>query len=176
MKALTAKIAAVVFLLSACLGATGIAATAGEKVAYMDLTKVFDTYNKTKDLDKQLEAKVNSKQSERDKMVTEIKKLKDEMELMSDKGKESKETAINEKIKKLRNFDRDTQESLKKERDDMARQIYNEIKSVIDDLGKKENYILIIDTRAILYGRDGDDLTENVLKILNDKYAKTKKR
>ncbi len=176
MKRLASKFVAAVFIVSIFLSyANLVFAAGGEKIAYMDLGKVFDEYNKTKDLDKQLAGKGDAKQAERDKMVTEIKKLKDELDLMSDKGKEAKQAAIDDKIKKLQEFDRGTRDDLRKERDDMARVILKEIKDVIDDMGKKEGYSLILDSRAVLYGTDSDNLTEEVLKTLNDKYAKGKK-
>jgi len=175
MRHVISKTVAVLFLISVSLGVLNSAFAAGEKIAYMDLAKIFDEYNKTKDLDKQLEDKGTAKQAERDKLVAEIKKLKDEVELMADKGKEAKQAAIDEKIKKLQDFDRESRDALRKERDDMARQILNEIKGVIDEVGKKEGYLLILDSRAILYGKEGDDLTSNILKMKNDKYAKGKK-
>ena len=175
MKSVISKVVAMLFLASVSLGAVNSAFAAGEKIAFMDLGKIFDEYNKTKDLDKQLENKGTAKQAERDKLVAEIKKLKDEFELMSDKGKEAKQAAIDEKIKKLQDFDRESRDALRKERDDMARQILNEIKGVIDEVGKKEAYLLILDSRAILYGKEGDDLTNSILKMLNDKYVKGKK-
>jgi Skp family chaperone for outer membrane proteins len=52
----------------------------------------------------------------------------------------------------------------------MARAIFKEIKEVVDDIGKKEGYKYIIDSRMVLYGNASDDLTDRVLKILNDKY------
>jgi outer membrane protein len=175
MRSVISKIAVILFLVSVSLGVINLALAAGEKIAYMDLAKIFDEYNKTKDLDKQLESKGDAKQGERDKLVAEIKKLKDELELMADKGKEAKKVSIDDKIKKLQDFDRESRDTLRKERDDMARQILNEIKGVIDEVGKKEGYLLILDSRAILYGKEGDDLTSSILKTINDKYAKGKK-
>ncbi len=175
MKSLISKFAVGAFLITISLGCFNTAYSAGEKIAYMDLAKVFDEYNKTKEFDKQLEGKGDTKQAERDKLVTEIKKLKDEMDLMSDKGKGAKQTAIDEKVKKLQDFDRETKDALRKERDDMVRLILKEIKDVVEEFGKKEGYILILDNRAILYGTQGDNLTEAILKALNDRYAKGKK-
>lgn len=175
MKNLVSKFVIVVFLITICLGLFNVAYAAGEKIAYMDLSKVFDDYNKTKDFDKQLESKGNVKQGERDKLVAEIKKLKDEMDLMSDKGKEAKQRAIDEKIKKLQDFDRETKDALRKERDDMVRQILKEIKDVVEEFGKKEGYVLILDNRAILYGTEGDNLSDKILSTLNARYKKGKR-
>jgi len=173
---MAAKMAALVFFVSLSLSALSAAHAAGEKIVFMDLGKVFDDYNKTKDLDKQLEAKSTSKQADRDKMVTEIKKMKDELDLAADKDKAKKQAAVEEKLKKLQDFDNSSRNELKKDRDDMARTILGEIKNTIDEIGKKEGYAFILDSRAILFGNDADNLTSRVLKILNDRYsAKGKK-
>lgn len=164
-----------VFFVFGCLAPLNFASAAGEKLGFMDLSKVFDEYNKTKDLDKQLENKGDLKQAERDKLVADIKKLKDELDMLSDKAKETKQTEIDDKIKKLQDFDRETRDALRKERDDMARQILKEVKDTIDEAGKNEGYFLILDSRAILYGSEKDDMTQKILKLLNDKYTKGKK-
>lgn len=175
MNRLVSRFAVAMFLIfvSFLIGNTAFAAE--QKMGYLDLSKVFDDYTKTKDLDKQLEKKQEAKQAERNKLVAEIKKLKDELELTSEKSKETKQATIDEKIKKLSDFDRDTRDSLRKERDDMARQILKEINETVNQMGKKEGFFLILDSRAILYGLTGDDLTAKILKALNDTYAKGKK-
>jgi outer membrane protein len=159
------------FFVSLSLAAVNMARAAEGKIVYMDLGKVFDEYNKTKDLDKQLEAKSNAKQGERDKLVSEIKKMKDELDLAADKDKAKKQAAVEDKLKKLQNFDKDSREELRKDRDDMARVILKEIKDSIDEIAKKEGYSYILDSRAVLFGGDANNLTDRVIKILNDKYA-----
>jgi len=165
------KLVILAFFVSLSFMTIGLVQAAGDKIAYMDLGKVFDEYNKTKDLDKQLEAKSNSKQGERDKLVSEIKKMKDELDLSADKDKAKKQADVEEKLKKLQEFDKNTRDGLRKDRDDMARTILKEIKDIIDEMGKKEGYKFILDSRAVLFGNDADNLTDRVLKILNDKYA-----
>lgn len=175
MKNFISKFFVAMCLVAVSLGFFTAAYAAGEKIAYTDFIKVFDDYNKTKDFDKQLENKRTTMQKDREKLVSEVKKLKDEMDLMGDKGKETKQAAIDEKLKKLQNFDRENRDALLKERDDMARQIGKEIKDLVDEIGKKEGYFLILDSRAILYGKEGDNLTNTILKTLNERYAKGKK-
>lgn len=168
---LISKLVIMAFFVSLSLAAVNMARAAEGKIVYMDLGKVFDEYNKTKDLDKQLEAKSSAKQGERDKLVAEIKKIKDELDLAADKDKAKKQAAVEEKLKKLQDFDRESRDGLRKDRDDMARTILKEIKDSIDEIAKKEGYAYILDSRAVLYGGDANNLTDRVIKILNDKYA-----
>lgn len=168
---LISKLVIMAFFVSLSLAAVNMARAAEGKIVYMDLGKVFDEYNKTKDLDKQLEAKSSAKQVERDKLVAEIKKIKDELDLAADKDKAKKQAAVEEKLKKLQDFDRESRDGLRKDRDDMARTILKEIKDSIDEIAKKEGYAYILDSRAVLFGGDANNLTDRVIKILNDKYA-----
>lgn len=153
----------------------GVAQAANDKIGYIDLAKVFDEYQKTKDFDKSLEAKGTGKQNEREKMVGDVKKLRDEAELLSAKAKDDKQAVIDEKIKALQEFDRVTREALKKERDGMVRDILKEIETVISDFGKAQGYSFIFNDRVLVYKSEGSDLTAPVIKALNDNYSKAKK-
>jgi len=148
---------------------------AGEKIGYVDLARIFDEYQKTKEFDKSLESKGAQKQVDRDKMVAEIKRLRDEAELLSAKAKEDKQAAIDEKIKVLQDFDRNTRDALRRERDTMVKDILKEIEAVIQDFGKSQGYSFIFNDRVLVYKSEGSDLTPQVVKALNDSYAKKKK-
>ncbi len=154
--------------------AKAFAAAGGDKIGYVDLAKIFDEYQKTKEFDKSLEAKGAQKQSERDKMVGEVKKLRDEAELLGAKAKEDTQALIDEKIKTLQEFDRITRDSLRKERDEMVRGILKEIETVIQDFGKSQGYSYIFNDRVLVYKGEGNDLTAQVVKALNDSYTKKK--
>ena len=151
------------------------AQAAGEKIGYVDLARVFDEYQKTKDFDKSLEGKGAQKQTERDKMVAEVKRLRDEAELLSAKAKDDKQAAIDDKIKALQDFDRNTRDSLRRERDGMVRDILKEIEAVIQEFGKSQGYTFIFNDRVLVYKSEGSDLTPQVIKSLNDSYTKKKK-
>ncbi len=139
------------------------------KIAYVDLDKVFEEYNKTKDAYKVLDGKLKDKEAERKKMVDEIRRLKDEFELLSDKGKEEKQAAIDEKINTLSDFDKKAKDEFKKERVNAIRDISNEIDVSIQEYGKTEGYDYIFSSRAFVFSKDEYDITENIVKILNNK-------
>lgn len=149
------------------------AADAG-KIGYVDLARVFDEYQKTKTFDKNLETKGASKQQERDRLVNEVKKLRDEAELLGAKAKDDKQVQIDEKIKALQEFDRTTRDALRKERDTMVRDILKEIETVIQDFGKAQGYSFIFNDRVLVFKNETSDLTPQIIKALNDSFAKKK--
>ena len=150
------------------------AQAAEDKIGTVDLARVFDEYQKTKEFDKNLEAKGAAKQADRDQRVAEVKKMRDEAELLSAKAKEEKQAAIDEKIKALQDFDRTTRDALRKERDGMVRDILKEIEVVIQDFGKAQGYGYIFNDRVLVFKSEQNDLTPQVIKVLNDNYAKKK--
>ena len=153
---------------------SGACAHAEQKIGTVDLARVFDEYQKTKEFDKSLEVKGTAKQADRDKLVTEVKKLRDEAELLSAKAKDEKQSSIDDKIKALQKFDQETRDALRKERDGMVRDILKEIEVIIQDFGKSQGYSYIFNDRVLVYKSDQSDLTSQVVKVLNDNYAKKK--
>ncbi|MBU4488237.1 MAG: OmpH family outer membrane protein [Candidatus Omnitrophica bacterium] len=142
------------------------------KIGYVSLGKAFDEYGKTKEADAVLEKKSNEKEKEREKMVNEISKLRDELELLNEKSKKDKQVVIDDKLKKLQEFVNATREELAKERDEMVKDIVREIDKVIQDYGKANGYTVILNDRVLVYGEDALDVTQDIVDILNKSAGK----
>ena len=158
-----------IFILS--ISGTALAQSEG-KIGFVDLSRAFDAYQKTKDFDKALEKKGDVKQKQREGLVKEIRKMREELELMNEKAKDKKEKDIDAKIKTLQEFDQDAKSELTKERDDMVRDILKEMNDVIRGYGEKNGYAIILNDRVLLYGQKTMDLTDDIIKLLNDNYKK----
>ena len=65
-------------------------------------------------------------------------------------------------------------DGLRKERDGMVRDILKEIEVIIQDFGKAQGYSFIFNDRVLVYKSEGNDLTAQVIKVLNDNYTKKK--
>jgi outer membrane protein len=137
------------------------------KFGYVDFVQVFNNYKKTIEAEKELEKKGEKKQKERERMVTQIRKLKDKFELASENEKENIQKDINEKIKELQEFDQKTSKELLKEKDDIAKEIIKEFDALVKEIGEKEGYTVIFNERMILYGEESYDITDKVLEELN---------
>lgn len=157
----------IIFLLSG----TVFAQSEG-KIGFVDLSKAFDEYQKTKDFDKSLEKKGDIKQEQREKLVKEIRKMREEIELLNGKARDKKEKDIEEKIRALQEFDQDAKTELKKERDDMVRDILREMNKAIQDYGETHGYSVILNDRVLFYGDNSLDLTEEITKVLNENYKR----
>ena len=153
-----------------CLGSIAPYAYAAElKIGYVDLAYVFDNYSKTKEQDKVLEEKSKQKREERQRLVNQIRKMKDEIDILSDKAKEKKQTQIDEKITELQEYDQQTKISLGQERDKTVREILEEINTVVEKDAGDESYTMILNSRVLVFGKKQYDLTDEILKTLNSK-------
>lgn len=139
------------------------------KIGYVDLYKVFSECSQTKKSEEILEKKAQEKNKERDKLAEEIKKLREEAELLSRKEKEKKKEAIEDKLKELRDFDRATREELNRERDSMGRDVLIEIGKSVSAYGKKHNFDLILDSRNLFYSSESLDVSDKIIKEINKK-------
>ncbi|PIU42273.1 MAG: hypothetical protein COS99_01335 [Candidatus Omnitrophica bacterium CG07_land_8_20_14_0_80_42_15] len=137
------------------------------KLGYVDMQRIFTEYSRTKTSEAKLETEGKAKSDEREKMVAVVRRLKDEMELLSDKGKEEKQAQIDAKIKELQEFDRVARNQLGQQRENMIRDISKDIEKVITEYGKKEGYDLIFGKQLLLFQTETLDITEAILKTLN---------
>ena len=137
------------------------------KIGYVNLSLVFDSYEKTKQFDKDLEKQADAKRKEREVIVNEVKKLRDELELLSEDKKAQKQGGIDEKVKQLQAFDKEAREALRGQRDNMLRDILKEIDVVVKEFGDKEGYDYIVNDRVLLYKSEANDLSPKIIQKLN---------
>jgi outer membrane protein len=142
-------------------------AHAADKFAYVDLTKIFSEYTKTKDYDKVLGDKQSAYESERDKMVAEVKGFQDKLNLLSDKEKEAKKGDLENKIKNLQEFDRQKQGDLRKEQDERMKELLKDINEAIKVYAEKEGYTMVFNDRVLVYQDKSLDITDKIVAIVN---------
>lgn len=137
------------------------------KIGYVDIRRAFYEYERTKTLEEGLTAITEDSQEERSKLVGELTQLNDEGELLSGKAKEQKQKEVDVKFLQLKDFDKDLRQKLLNKKNDMFREVIDDIQKVAVEIGEKGEYDFIIDSRNIMYAMEKYDLTEEVVKQLN---------
>ncbi len=169
------RVRAVLITISFMMGAWCSAAAAAElKIGYVKLDKVFDGYERTKESDRLLEQKSQKKHTELETRATELKKLRENLELLSDQARDTKAREAEEKSDEFQRLKTRSQRDLVRERNAMAKTILDEIQEAITDYAKANGFSVMLDRRSLVYGQDAYDVTDEVLKVLNERYA-TKK-
>jgi len=146
-----------------------VTAQAAEKFAYVDLSRIFSEYKKTKDYDKVLSEKEKKYTAERDKKIGELKQDEDKMNLLSDKKKEEKKQELDKKFKEFQEYDRGQQTDLRKEQDERMKEILKDIEDAVKSYSEKEGYTLVFNDRVLVYQDKKLEITDEVIKILNKK-------
>lgn len=154
----------------------------GLKTAFVDTAKILDEYTESKDI----EAKYKAKSQEMGKeLEAEVAKFKSEAASFSANAREKGEAWARQKGEELSR----REQQLGYAQQAMLQQLQQEsgaemdtmvksIKAFIKDYGKEKGYDYIYgtgDVASILYGKEQHDITDEIVKLLNDKYkAKTK--
>ncbi len=165
LRTVTLGAVAGIFLLS------GVA-LAAEKFAYVDLSRTFAEYGKTKDYDKVLGEKEGIYTSERKKRVDEVKQIQTKFNLLSEKEKELKKGEMESKLKSLQDFDRQKQTDLRKEQDEKMKEILKDIEEAVKKVAEAEGLTLVFNDRVLVYQTKSLDITDKVIAIVNKGYKK----
>ena len=142
---------------------------AEEKIAIVELLRVFDEYNKTKEYDQVLEKKQETYQKEREDKLGGVKQLQEKLSLLSEEERETQKSELENKIAQLQEFDRNQTQDLRKQRDERVQEIFKDINKAIETYAKKQGITLVFDKRALVYENKSLDITDPVLKVLNKK-------
>lgn len=142
-------------------------AQAADKFGYIDLSRTFSEYNKTKGYDKTLSDKEKVYTDERDKKVADLKTFQDKMSLLNDKEREAKGVELAAKVKEFQEYDRVKQETLRKEQDVRMKEILKDIEEAVKKYSEKEGYTLVFNDRVLVYQTKSMEITNQVIAILN---------
>lgn len=155
---------------------SGAASAAGEgKFVYVDVAKVLEGYQKTKDNDTSLQANAKKKQTERDTLVQSIRQLKDEVALLAEDARGKKQESLDAKIRELQDFESAAKRDLDGQRNKAVREIFKDIDDSMQRYGERKGYDFIFNERALLFRNAKYDVTGDVLSELNKNYSKQKK-
>ncbi|MDD5109247.1 MAG: OmpH family outer membrane protein [Candidatus Omnitrophica bacterium] len=163
MRKATVVLLGAVFSLVLLIGS----AQAADKFGYIDLSRAFSEYNKTKGYDKTLTDKEKVYTDERDKKVADLKAAQDKLNLLNDKQREAKNADLQAKVKSFQDSDRQKQADLRKEQEERMKEILKDIEVAVKKYAEKEGYTLVFNDRVLVYQTKSMDITNQIIAILN---------
>lgn len=143
------------------------------KIGFVNVAKIFDGYERTKQSDAVLAKKGQQKEAELESKMSELKKMGENLELLNDAAREAKQRDLQARADEVKRFRTNTAEDLRQERNGVAQEILKDIQQAVDDYAKSKGYTLILDQRAILHGEPAQDVTDDVLQLLNSRFKKS---
>jgi len=154
-----------IFLL--CVMTSGVYAVDEGKIGYVDLSRLFDEYHKTKEYDKVLESKHGELEKVGKEKIEKIRESEGRLALLKEDERKMLEGEIDLMKGSAQEFVQQEQSSLTKERNEKIREILLEIEKVVSDFAETKGYDVILNDRVLIYGDPAKNLTEKVLTILN---------
>lgn len=146
------------------------------KIGIVDLQKIFEESSAGKLVrseinkkGKEMEADLKSKGGEIEELK---KKLEREAAVMSREQRETKEREIEIKILDIKRLKGRYNDELLKLQNTKLESMKKDIFDVVQDMGKKGGYLLIIEKLGVLYSPNTIDVTEELIKQYNDRFAK----
>ena len=144
------------------------------KIGYVNPAAILDNYQRTKDAEQALQQKSKQKQAELEGRVDELKKLRQGAELLNDQAREAKTREIEEKSDAFKRLKVQAERELLRERNEMLKTIVEEINQAVSEYAKGNHFSLVVDERFLLYGESGLEITDAVVKLLNERHAAKK--
>lgn len=154
------------------------------KIGYVNLERIFQEYEKTRELETRLKLENEADQkvlSERRQLIEkEIDKLKEELEMqgliLSESAKQEKQAEIERRVEELDEFSRYIEQRNREREaeytDDIVRDLQLKLPLIIKSIAEKEGFRFIFKRGNLFYVTPEKefDLTDKVIAQLNEEY------
>lgn len=165
------------------------------KIGLIDMAEVFKEYDKFKALRESLQAEIERSEAQAKAMLEEMQRLNEQaksgdFDQNSPQFKQIEQQLI-EKESQLKSFRNSQQREFLKKESEIYKQVYLETQDTVKLYADQFDYTLVMRfnrssvakadnpqeviqsmNRQVVFHRDGDDITEPVLRYLNSQYAK----
>ena len=150
-----------------------------QKIGYVDNVKMMDAYQEKIDVEAKFKTRADALTKKRDSISQafqiEAQAFQTKAQSMSQKKAQEEYAAMQQKGQfigqQLQQEDQQMQAAGQVEMDSIVKRVKAEIKAY----GKANGYTYILgggDGGSVLYGKEGLDITDEIVKILNDNYKK----
>jgi len=161
-------------VLMASLGmSSGIAQAQEMKIGHISLRDVFNKAEKYKKAFQELKSLQQTKSDQLQQKESELKKSKYDIdmkkELMNEDAAKQIQDSFNKSVDDFRKLVENESKDFAKTRDDKLEPLNKELKQIIEDIAKKENYAFIFKFDDLLYADPKYDLTAKVIEAMNKK-------
>lgn len=171
-----------VLLASTLLFATDDKGAAGLHIAYVDLQKALQSVEAGRTAKTNLEKEVAAKRAELEKdqaaLQAEAEQFEKKAAILNDSAKQAKQAELQKKFADFQKNAAESQMQLQKRERELTKPLIDELRSIIEAIGKEKNYSLILEKNegAVLYAQSGSDLTDQVIERFNQHHKGDKKK
>lgn len=143
------------------------------KVAVVNVQQVLQQSPRVAELSKKLESQFKARQEkisgEQKSLQDELDKFKKESPTMSQKDRDAMQKKIaadrSDLVKQVVAY----QQDLQKEQNKVMQGILGDLNGIVSGIAKTQGYSLVLDSQAVIFASDGNDITKDVTKQFNAK-------
>ena len=174
MSKLALPISAIALIISAlCI----YSLKSSSELVYVDVNKLLDGYKRTKIVRAEFEEKAKPLNANVDSLMVdwqnELKTYEKERSKLSKKELELKQQLLGTKQQQISNYQQAIKKQLQEEDQKVTQTVINDINDYIKEYGEKNNHKIIFGASGggnIMYADDVTDLTQEILKGLNEEF------
>ncbi|KPV41716.1 hypothetical protein AN478_01175 [Thiohalorhabdus denitrificans] len=142
------------------------------KIGYVDVRQVVENSTRAQAARQELEARVKERQSaleeERERVEALRKEVEKQSSLMSEGQQEKKQRELQRAMQEFRRAQQQAQADIETQRSEVLEDLYDRVSRIVNRIGEQEGYALIATGPSAMYVADRVDLTDRVLRELND--------
>jgi len=162
----------VVGALALAMGVNAQAAdTAQIKVAVVNVQQVLQQSPRVADLSKKLESQFKGRQTkindEQKDLQGRVDKFNKEAPTMSEKDRTASEKKISNDRAALVKEVVAYQQDLQKEQNKIMQGLLGDLNKIVSGIAKAQSYALVLDSQAVIFASDGNDITKDVASQFN---------
>jgi outer membrane protein len=145
------------------------------KIGVINFQRIFESSTAGKMVKTDLKKKYDEMQADLEKKRDEINNLKSKLDaesmVMSKEMREEKERELRIKFNDIKALTKRYENELKGIEKRMISRIRKEVLKLVEEIGKKDGYLLILEDLAVLYRPGSIDITDKVIQRYNAKFA-----
>ena len=149
-----------------------------QKIGFVDNSVLINEYQERKDVEASLNTKIEAFKIRTDSLRSafelEIKEAELKARKMSQSAIQKLSQELQQKEQLLSQRVQFEQQQIAQESQTLNDSIINRVKAFVQDYGKSNNYNYILGSNeagSVLYGEEASDLTQEILKALNENYS-----
>jgi len=146
------------------------------KIGVVDLQRVLETSNPGKSAQAEIKKQKDAMEQELKEKGAEIEQLRIQFEresmVMSKEKREEKEREGRIKLNDFKTLQKRYRSELQDLEQRLVSELRTEVNSLVEEIGKKEGYLLIINNFSVMYAPGSIDITDQLIKQMNERHAK----
>ena len=146
------------------------------KIGVANLQRVLETSNPGKSAQEEIKQQKDKMEQELKQKGGEIEELRKQLErdsmVMSKEKREEKEREVRIKLNDFKSLQKRYRTQLQNLEKKLVNALLKDVSTLVEEIGKKEGYLLIINNTVVMYSPGSIDITDRLINELNARYAK----